>query len=552
MPPVTETSASRRQLRILGAIGRGGFGTVYLAEALSAGFQKQVAVKVANTGALEGAAAARLLDEARLLGLVRHSSIVAVEGLILLDGQPAMVMEYIRGVSLARLAEHGPVPPRVALAIVRELASALHAAWSTPGPDGQPLSLVHRDIKPANILLTAQGEVKLLDFGLARADVGSRNALTSLGVVAGTAEYLAPERTETGGFGPAADIYALGAVLYELIRGEPLGQLRGNPRQFERTLDGRLNLLAARVGVDSPILALVENMLAYKAEARPSAREVRRDCDRLHDAMEGERLLDWAEDLVPQLLDAGDQPTADPRAGRMFSGEPLSLDAPTLLAQQIPIEEPTDLNEVALEEPGVSEGLLSPAPAAPAPAIAEAPAAPRPIRRVLAWVSGMSAVLLALTTLVTQWHALVGALTGAGPGAVADQPALANEPKAVESASATASPPPAAVAPEPSAPAAAAPEPSAPAALPPTTPAPAARAGVSVRGQATQVTFSQGGKVVARAQPGASASLDAGAYVVSASFEDTGLSLFKIGRVDLAPGSRVTITCQEVEHTCSW
>ena len=215
-----------RRYNILGTLGKGGFGTVYKAQLHgSAGFTKIVALKVLNAevaGKEEFARRAR--DEARVLGLVRHRAIVQVDGLVVLQGHWVVVMEYVSGVDLKRLMQAGSVPPGVALEIIEEVAQALDAAYRQPGPEGKPLGLLHRDIKPSNLRITERGEVKVLDFGTARANFQSREAQTQA-LTFGTVGYMAPERMDFEDL-PAGDVYALGVVLYELLIGEDAGEGR--------------------------------------------------------------------------------------------------------------------------------------------------------------------------------------------------------------------------------------------------------------------------------------------------------------------------------------
>ena len=122
--------------------------------------------------------AMRLRDEARILGLLRHRAIVQVDALVKLNGSWTVVMEYIEGVDLSHIVHRGPMPVGPALEVIHEVCAALHVAYSKPNRDGKPLHLLHRDIKPANIQITAEGEVKVLDFGVAKADFGGREAHT--------------------------------------------------------------------------------------------------------------------------------------------------------------------------------------------------------------------------------------------------------------------------------------------------------------------------------------------------------------------------------------
>lgn len=145
-----------------------------------------------------------------------------VDRLTRINGQWAVVMEYVEGVDLRHLIAHGPLPARPAVEIVGEVASALHVAYTREGPNGQPLHLIHRDIKPPNIQITPDGGVKVLDFGIARAEFRGREGETH-SLRFGTPEYMSPERIDMVD-GPEGDIYALGAVLYESLVDKRLGR----------------------------------------------------------------------------------------------------------------------------------------------------------------------------------------------------------------------------------------------------------------------------------------------------------------------------------------
>ncbi|MCA9493362.1 MAG: protein kinase, partial [Myxococcales bacterium] len=158
--------AERTMLEFKEVIGKGGFGTVFRATLRRPkGFRKEVAVKVLHDRWVRDTAiTARLRDEARVLGLVRHRALPAVDGLYWVQGRPALVVEYVDGVTLQALRAMGPVPLTVALEIGVEIANALHTAYNADAPDGTPLRLIHRDIKPGNLQVTSAGEVKILDF----------------------------------------------------------------------------------------------------------------------------------------------------------------------------------------------------------------------------------------------------------------------------------------------------------------------------------------------------------------------------------------------------
>lgn len=290
-----------RRYHVLEAVGKGGFGTVYRAELVDAGgFKKQVALKVLNPELADSAEIAeRLRDEARMLGLLRHRAVVRVDGMLLLNDRWTVVMEYVDGVDLKRLLSKGPVPTGCAVEIVLEVAAGLYAAYALPAEHGRPLRVLHRDIKPSNIQLTRTGDVKVLDFGVARADFQHRESVTR-SIFFGSLNYMAPERLD-GIDTHAGDVYALGAVLYELVLGEALGRTSGNEKRHQRHLDKRLGSM--REHVDDPVLCkIVEDCLSYDAKQRPPARELERRLRAIRVSLGEPWLADYSELVVPELI----------------------------------------------------------------------------------------------------------------------------------------------------------------------------------------------------------------------------------------------------------
>ncbi len=287
-----------RKYKVRGVLGRGAFGTVYRADQLGAeDFARPVALKVLNDGGATADIAERLREEARLLGLLRHRSIVKVDGLVALDGRWTIVMEFIDGVDLRRLVQGGPIPAGPAIEIIGEVAAALHVAQTQPNDQGEPLGLMHRDIKPSNILLTRHGEVKVVDFGVARANYASRKAKTVDNVTFGSPGYLAPERMMAEEL-PAGDVYSLGVVLHDLLGDEPFpgGDLR--KEKHRAIVDAALaKLPELPEGVES----LLRELLAYRASDRPTARVLERRCLDLRKELDGPWLRDWAEEEVQHV-----------------------------------------------------------------------------------------------------------------------------------------------------------------------------------------------------------------------------------------------------------
>lgn len=198
---------------VLSILGRGGMGVVYMARDLR--LHRPVALKMLLAGSYATADdRERFLREAEAVASLRHANIVQVYGAGEHEGRPYFTMEYVEGGSLAQRWQGTPQPAAPTAALVATLAEAVHVAHEG--------DIVHRDLKPANILLTADGTPKIADFGLAR-HFHSSPALTRSGAPLGTPSYMAPEqaRGKTRLIGPATDVYALGAILYECLTGRP-------------------------------------------------------------------------------------------------------------------------------------------------------------------------------------------------------------------------------------------------------------------------------------------------------------------------------------------
>jgi serine/threonine-protein kinase len=199
---------------ILGILGRGGMGIVY--RACRKELSRHVALKMVHAGGHASAAIlARFRVEAEAVARLQHPNIVQIHDVGQFSGSPYLVLELIEGANLAQRIAGTPQMTEWSAELVETLARAIHAAHQQ--------GVVHRDLTPANVLLTSDGSPKITDFGLAKLVVGGGELRTQTGELLGTPSYMAPEQAMSrhAAIGPATDIYALGAILYELLTGRP-------------------------------------------------------------------------------------------------------------------------------------------------------------------------------------------------------------------------------------------------------------------------------------------------------------------------------------------
>jgi tetratricopeptide (TPR) repeat protein len=214
LPDATDPSfPAVRGYKILGVLGRGGMGVVYRARDVK--LDRIVALKMIIAGAHAGPEQlTRFTTEAQAVAHLRHPNIIQIYEVGERDGLPYVSLEFVDGGSLAQKCAGKPLADAGAARVTEKLAIAMHHAHEN--------GVVHRDLKPANILVTADGEPKITDFGLAKRLEGD-SSQTRSGTILGTPSYMAPEQAMGEGnlVGPHTDVYSLGATLYELITGRP-------------------------------------------------------------------------------------------------------------------------------------------------------------------------------------------------------------------------------------------------------------------------------------------------------------------------------------------
>jgi Tol biopolymer transport system component len=280
---------------ILRPLGAGGMGEVYLARDTRLG--REVAIKaLPDAFAADEQRLARFEREAKLLASLNHPNIAGIHGLEVVAQHRYLVLEYVEGETLADRLKRGPLPIDEAIDICRQIATGVEAAHES--------GVVHRDLKPGNVTITPGGDVKVLDFGLAKSGVkaasGSDPSLsasptmtyaeTAVGVILGTAAYMSPEQARGRGVDRRTDVWSLGCVLYECLTGKAL---------FEGET---VSDLIARILEREP------DWSALPAATPPRVRELLRKClrkdpkERLRDI--GDARLELAEAFAPGAVQA--------------------------------------------------------------------------------------------------------------------------------------------------------------------------------------------------------------------------------------------------------
>jgi len=314
------------QYEILRKIAVGGMGTVYAAISHGPdGFSKLVAIKQLHPHLELGEAARRrFAGEARIGAQLSHPNIVDVLGFEVNEDTHSIVMEYVHGCNLATLMRERqgrPLSAEEAAFVGCEVLKGLEAVHGFHTRAGEPLPVVHRDVSPRNILLSAAGEVKLADFGVAL--IAGEGFTTTTGL-RGTVAYMSPEQATGEAVDLRSDLFSLGLVLYELLSGH-----RAYDGATEIALLNQAQLGPPRplelAGVDTQLVGVVERALAHGREARyPDAASFRRELelclDRLGrpapDALAGlvQPLVGSVDELVELARDRGRVTVAQPDA----------------------------------------------------------------------------------------------------------------------------------------------------------------------------------------------------------------------------------------------
>jgi serine/threonine protein kinase len=268
---MTEAHQQQRY-RVIERLASGGMAEVFLAEnAGIEGFKKRVAIKRVLPHLSEKKKFIQMfLDEARLSAHLSHSNVAQVFDIGVGDNVYFIVMEYVDGADLKAVIEFmrntsRPFPVESACFIAAKMCEGLSYAHELQGPDGQPLKIVHRDMSPPNVLITKYGEVKIVDFGLAKAT--SQLEKSEAGIIKGKFSYLSPEAATGNDVDQRTDIFAVGIILWEMLAGRRLFVAEGDYATVKM--------------VQAALEPILSRALARDPMARyPSARDLGRDLTR--------------------------------------------------------------------------------------------------------------------------------------------------------------------------------------------------------------------------------------------------------------------------------
>jgi eukaryotic-like serine/threonine-protein kinase len=277
VPPEPATSAPPLRVgryEVISHLATGGMAQIYLAKQTGLGsFERHVVLKtIVRERASDQRFVTMFLDEAKLAATLNHQNVAQVYEVDQADGAYFMAMEYVHGENARAILETTirrgwTIPLELALMIISGAAAGLHHAHERRGKNGQPLNIVHRDVSPANIMVGYDGSVKVLDFGIAKAE--ERATKTVGGTIKGKYGYMSPEQCKGKPIDRRSDIFALGIVLYELTTLRRAFKGNDDFETMKRIVEGDLMLPSAAVpGYPRELESIVLTAMANDAESR--------------------------------------------------------------------------------------------------------------------------------------------------------------------------------------------------------------------------------------------------------------------------------------------
>jgi serine/threonine-protein kinase len=291
-------------------LASGGMATVHYARLVGdAGFARTVVVKRLHRQlAKDPEVATMFLDEARLASRIRHPNVVQTLDVVEADGELFLVMELILGEALHRILraaanEGRTVPLDVTSAIICSVLHGLHAAHEATSDRGEPLAIVHRDVSPSNVLVGADGIVRVIDFGVAKA--ANRAHTTRDGAIKGKLSYMSPEQLHGEKLDRRADVFATGIILWELLAGRPLFHAETEAatmtRIFELQIDPpSTHAAAVPRALDQVVLRALKRTAAKRF---PTARAMALEIEAIVPPASASRVAAWVEEIAGELLE---------------------------------------------------------------------------------------------------------------------------------------------------------------------------------------------------------------------------------------------------------
>jgi serine/threonine-protein kinase len=359
-PPAFVPSTFGRY-HLLERLAVGGMAEIFRARQTGAhGFEKILVIKrILPHLAADPEFLAMFIDEAKLQCALQHPKIVQVFEFGEVDGQYYIALEYVDGMDalgLLRACAHRRqrLPVRLAVHISCEILDALDYAHSQRAPDGHPLGIVHRDVSPSNVFISRRGDVKLGDFGIARATEKQRQSKTQAGTLKGKYGYMAPEQVVGGNIDGRADLFAVGIVLCEMLMGRRLFTAPNDLDVLLMVRDARLDRLN-RYGGDIPpaLRRILDRVLARDPDARFATAGVLRDT--LHEFLFDSRQRVTAADLG-QFIDGlrNRTPSTPPPEGRVDDSGLMLIGEDTRKKQA-----EAERNIIAIQEASKQPALVS-------------------------------------------------------------------------------------------------------------------------------------------------------------------------------------------------
>ena len=352
--------------RLVEEIATGGMAKIYLAKTSGfAGFEKFVALKMIHENfSNDNMFAQMLIEEAKLTVQLQHVNIAQTFDLGKIDGKYYFTMEFVKGADLYRIMRNAsragkPVPSHIAAHVVREVCNGLDYAHNKLDRSGSPLDIIHRDVSPQNVLVSRSGEVKLVDFGIARAS--KRAQKTQVGVIKGKYYYMSPEQSRGDTLDRRTDIFAAGILLYEMLAGRMLYFHTDVMKLLELVRAANIPPMAnERSDIPPELEAIVMKALAKRPRDRFStaaemSNEIADFLNQRTRNVSSQEIADWVCDLLdPEVLKEENIPgTAIPATATFDSN------ARAKRGEQIHDENSVIFNLDDLEDPTSPEGLAS-------------------------------------------------------------------------------------------------------------------------------------------------------------------------------------------------